>query len=252
MVRVHIFVKHIRLGPISSGDFKKNEHVEDHKENNKNKVGSSVLVGNCPQHCSVGLPCCVPSCLRHKVDHHRTGGGQDRPLLQTSSSFSTLSPSFFGSRCPFFFLSGSGTLPVLPPRPRSVPADGLRDLFGFTTPLTFPVFTRPPGAFLGGKLNNFFLSDFRGKLFCGSSPPGLSGRSPTGAGGEVCGCDGDRAAGLGRNLQIGSRESAEHSIGGRLLLLVTPLPGLEGCRPAAGAGSVFRPTHSRLTGCELQ
>ena len=48
MVRVHIFVKHKRLGPISSGDFKKNEHVEDHKENNKSKVGSSVLVGNCP------------------------------------------------------------------------------------------------------------------------------------------------------------------------------------------------------------
>ena len=89
MVRVHIFVKHIRLGPISSGDFKKNEHVEDHKENNKSKVGSSVLVGNCPQLCFVGLPCCVPSCLRHKVDHHRTGGGRDFPLLQTSSSFST-------------------------------------------------------------------------------------------------------------------------------------------------------------------
>ena len=27
-------------------------------ENNKSKVGSSVLVGNCPQHCLVGLPCC--------------------------------------------------------------------------------------------------------------------------------------------------------------------------------------------------
>ena len=53
-----VFVKHKRLGPISSGDFKKNEHVEDHKENNKSKVGSSVLVGNCPQHCLVGLPCC--------------------------------------------------------------------------------------------------------------------------------------------------------------------------------------------------
>ena len=60
-------------------------------ENNKSKVGSSVLVGNCPQHCSVGLPCCVPSCLRHKVDHHRTGGGQDRPLLQTFSPSSILS-----------------------------------------------------------------------------------------------------------------------------------------------------------------
>ena len=51
MVRIHVFVKHKRLGPISSGYFEKNEHVEDHKKNNRSKLGSSVLVGKDTMNC---------------------------------------------------------------------------------------------------------------------------------------------------------------------------------------------------------